>query len=163
MMGRLIEGGQKMSNQPKKGFRFGGMKSKGPYFWATNLETGVTQIYKDFESPQEEYEFCKKYGYLTVDDLRDDASRALSFVTSVVLSATISGFVFAAIHPQGWVAVPALMGLAYAFAVIREWRGTSKVSPRSKPRVRYSIRLSLPPTRKFTKSRNVPRYSNWRK
>jgi len=39
-------------------------------------------------------------------------------------SGLISGFVFAAIHPQGWVAIPALMGLAFGFALVREWRGS---------------------------------------
>ena len=33
-------------------------------------------------------------------------------------------FLFAAIHPQGWVAIPALMGLACGMTLIREWRGT---------------------------------------
>ena len=31
---------------------------------------------------------------------------------------------FAAIHPQGWVAMPALMGLATGMTLVREWRGT---------------------------------------
>src|SRR5262245_2814271 len=43
---------------------------------------------------------------------------------SIVLSATVASFLFAAIHPQGLVAVPALMALAYAFTLAREWRGT---------------------------------------
>lgn len=41
-----------------------------------------------------------------------------------VLSAVLVAFVFAAIHPQGWAVVPALMGLAVSFALIREWRGS---------------------------------------
>jgi membrane protease YdiL (CAAX protease family) len=41
---------------------------------------------------------------------------------SVVLSALASGFIFAVIHPQGVVAVPVLMALATAFALVREWR-----------------------------------------
>lgn len=45
-------------------------------------------------------------------------------VWSVVASATLNGLIFAAIHPQGWVAIPALMALAYAFLLLREWRGT---------------------------------------
>jgi membrane protease YdiL (CAAX protease family) len=53
-----------------------------------------------------------------------DASRGASRLVSVLLSATISGFVFAIIHPQGWIAVPVLMSLAYAFCLVREWRGT---------------------------------------
>jgi membrane protease YdiL (CAAX protease family) len=52
------------------------------------------------------------------------ASAAFGVVVSVVLSTALTGFVFAAIHPQGWVAIPALMGLATGFALAREWRGT---------------------------------------
>jgi membrane protease YdiL (CAAX protease family) len=43
---------------------------------------------------------------------------------SVTVAAAGSGFVFAVIHPQGWLAVPALAGLAVVFALAREWRGT---------------------------------------
>ena len=43
---------------------------------------------------------------------------------SVLLSTTINAFIFAIIHPQGWVAVPALMSLAFGFALVREWRDT---------------------------------------
>jgi membrane protease YdiL (CAAX protease family) len=43
---------------------------------------------------------------------------------SVVISALATGFVFAVIHPQGWLAVPALGGLAVVFALAREWRQT---------------------------------------
>jgi membrane protease YdiL (CAAX protease family) len=45
--------------------------------------------------------------------------RALSFLASAV----VVSFVFAAIHPQGWLGVPPLMALALAFALAREWRG----------------------------------------
>lgn len=48
----------------------------------------------------------------------------LGRVMSIFLSGTIVSFVFAIIHPQGWVAVPALMSLAYGFTIAREWRGT---------------------------------------
>ncbi|MFZ4534628.1 MAG: CPBP family intramembrane glutamic endopeptidase, partial [Alsobacter sp.] len=41
-----------------------------------------------------------------------------------LLSALIVAFVFAAIHPQGWTVVPALMSLAVSFALVREWRGS---------------------------------------
>lgn len=41
-----------------------------------------------------------------------------------ILSALAVAFVFAVIHPPGIVAVPALMGLAVVFALIREWRGS---------------------------------------
>jgi membrane protease YdiL (CAAX protease family) len=53
-----------------------------------------------------------------------DASGAMGVVLSVIVSATINALLFAAIHPQGWVAIPALMSLAYAFIMMREWRGT---------------------------------------
>ena len=43
---------------------------------------------------------------------------------SCVSSAFITGFVFAAVHPQGWMGVPALMGIAIAIALAREWRGS---------------------------------------
>ncbi len=43
---------------------------------------------------------------------------------SILLSVLASGFIFAVIHPQGWLAVPVLMALASAFALAREWRGS---------------------------------------
>jgi membrane protease YdiL (CAAX protease family) len=39
-------------------------------------------------------------------------------------AALVTGFIFAVIHPQGLVAIPALMALGVAFALIREWRGS---------------------------------------
>ena len=45
-------------------------------------------------------------------------------LVSVMFSVVVSGFVFAAIHPQGWLGVPVLMSLATAFALSREWRGS---------------------------------------
>ncbi len=53
-----------------------------------------------------------------------DSSRGLGQFVSVLFSGMISSFLFAAIHPQGWVAIPALMGLAWAFVILREWRGS---------------------------------------
>jgi len=53
-----------------------------------------------------------------------DASAGLGFVVSVLLSTLFAAFVFAVIHPQGWVAIPALMSLAVGFTLAREWRGT---------------------------------------
>src|SRR6185437_9643222 len=41
---------------------------------------------------------------------------------SVLFSALLVSFLFAVIHPQGFLAVPALMGLAMAFTLMREWR-----------------------------------------
>jgi membrane protease YdiL (CAAX protease family) len=43
---------------------------------------------------------------------------------SVAFSAMLVSFLFAVIHPQGFLAVPALMFLALAFTLMREWRGT---------------------------------------
>jgi len=40
------------------------------------------------------------------------------------ISAPIVALVFAIIHPQGWVAVPALASIALVLAGIREWRGS---------------------------------------
>ncbi|MEE9131733.1 MAG: CPBP family intramembrane glutamic endopeptidase [Phycisphaerales bacterium] len=53
-----------------------------------------------------------------------DASARTGLVLSVLLSTLINTFVFAVIHPQGWVAMPALMALACGFTLMREWRGT---------------------------------------
>jgi len=55
--------------------------------------------------------------------LRDGTTR-LGPVLSIIASTLINTFVFAAIHPQGWIAVPALMSLAIGFTLAREWRGT---------------------------------------
>lgn len=41
-----------------------------------------------------------------------------------LVSAIVSSFIFAAIHPQGWTVVPTLMAIAIVFAGIREWRAT---------------------------------------
>ena len=43
---------------------------------------------------------------------------------SVILSALVVSFVFAALHPQGLLAVPVLMALAFGFTAAREWRGS---------------------------------------
>lgn len=40
------------------------------------------------------------------------------------LAASIMAFIFAAIHPQGFLAIPVLMSLAIGFALLREWRGS---------------------------------------
>jgi len=45
-------------------------------------------------------------------------------VVSVLLATLLSSFLFAVIHPQGWLAVPVLMALAIAFSLAREWRGS---------------------------------------
>lgn len=40
------------------------------------------------------------------------------------ISAPIVAFIFAIIHPQGWVAVPVLGSIALVLAALREWRGS---------------------------------------
>lgn len=47
---------------------------------------------------------------------------------SVVASGLFSAFIFAAIHPQGLIAVPALMMIAFMLACLREWR-SSLIAP----------------------------------
>jgi len=46
--------------------------------------------------------------------------KALSIVFAMLFSATI----FAAIHPQGVLAVPALAGVSFGFCITREWSGS---------------------------------------
>lgn len=55
--------------------------------------------------------------------LRDGSAKA-GLILSIVIGAFVNSFIFAIIHPQGWVAVPALMSLAIGFTILREWRGT---------------------------------------
>jgi membrane protease YdiL (CAAX protease family) len=56
--------------------------------------------------------------------LREATSDRVAPWVSVAVSAVWVSFVFAVIHPQGWVAVPLLMTLALGFCMAREWRGT---------------------------------------
>lgn len=56
--------------------------------------------------------------------LRDATASWAGRVGSVLGSAVLSSVVFAAIHPQGLLFVPVLGGLAFVFALTREWRGT---------------------------------------
>jgi membrane protease YdiL (CAAX protease family) len=48
----------------------------------------------------------------------------LGTAMSIVLSTLVVSFVFALIHPQGWVAIPALMSIAIGMTLVREWRGS---------------------------------------
>lgn len=43
---------------------------------------------------------------------------------SVAFSAVLNGLIFAAIHPQGMVAIPVLATLAIGFTLARQWRGS---------------------------------------
>lgn len=51
-----------------------------------------------------------------------DATRGFGWMASCVISALWVSFIFAAIHPQGLLAVPALMGIACGCSLVREWR-----------------------------------------
>jgi membrane protease YdiL (CAAX protease family) len=53
-----------------------------------------------------------------------EATRRWGGALSFIVSGTLVSFIFAVVHPQGWVAVPVLMALAYGFTIAREWRGT---------------------------------------
>lgn len=53
-----------------------------------------------------------------------DATTRMGRVASVILSALVVSFLFAALHPQGIFGVPLLMSLALGFTLAREWRGT---------------------------------------
>lgn len=51
-------------------------------------------------------------------------SRRLAPWISIAIATLVNSFIFAVIHPQGFVAVPALMSLAIGMTILREWRGT---------------------------------------
>ncbi|HLJ96621.1 MAG TPA: CPBP family intramembrane glutamic endopeptidase [Gemmataceae bacterium] len=53
-----------------------------------------------------------------------EASARLGLGLSILCSAVCVSFLFAVIHPQGLEAVPILMGLAFTFCLVREWRGS---------------------------------------
>jgi membrane protease YdiL (CAAX protease family) len=52
------------------------------------------------------------------------ASARWGKLVSVILSAFLTSFLFAIVHPQGLLAVPALMALAIGLSLAREWRGS---------------------------------------
>jgi membrane protease YdiL (CAAX protease family) len=56
------------------------------------------------------------------------ASSAWPIVASIIVSTLIVSVVFAALHPQGVLAIPALAALATGMTLLREWRG-SLVAP----------------------------------
>lgn len=51
-------------------------------------------------------------------------SRRLAPWISIAVATLVNSFIFAVIHPQGFVAIPALMSLAIGMTILREWRGT---------------------------------------
>lgn len=52
------------------------------------------------------------------------STRRFGYWFSIVLSATLVSLIFAIIHPQGVVAVPGLMAVAFGLTLAREWRGS---------------------------------------
>ena len=52
------------------------------------------------------------------------SSSQMSHFISMVFSMGLTSFVFAAIHPQGWVGIPALMSIAIGMNLLREYRGS---------------------------------------
>jgi membrane protease YdiL (CAAX protease family) len=52
------------------------------------------------------------------------SSNLFDHAISIIGSVLIVSFLFAAIHPQGWIAIPALMGIAIGMNLMREWRGS---------------------------------------
>jgi membrane protease YdiL (CAAX protease family) len=56
--------------------------------------------------------------------LRDEAGSGKNRFWSVCVSSAANALIFALIHPQGVVAVPALMTLAIGFSLVREWRSS---------------------------------------
>jgi membrane protease YdiL (CAAX protease family) len=60
--------------------------------------------------------------------LRELTGARVATWLSVGFAVLLTGFVFAIVHPQGWLGVPMLLGLATAFALSREWQN-SLVSP----------------------------------
>ncbi len=55
--------------------------------------------------------------------LRESSAR-WGFWASFLFSAFVNAFIFAVIHPQGFIAVPALVAIALGLTMAREWRGT---------------------------------------
>ena len=53
-----------------------------------------------------------------------EVTRHWRLLASFLFSALTSSVIFAAVHPQGWVAIPVLASLAFGFCIAREWRGS---------------------------------------
>ena len=73
--------------------------------------------------------------------LRNQTGR-LATGLSIAISGLLSGFVFAAIHPQGWVAIPALGSIGLAMALAREWR-ESLIAPMTMHAINNSAVLTF--------------------
>jgi membrane protease YdiL (CAAX protease family) len=48
--------------------------------------------------------------------------RHLRSKTGLFVAGMLNGLIFASLHPQGWLAIPALTMMGFGFACIREWR-----------------------------------------
>ncbi|MCB1062055.1 MAG: CPBP family intramembrane metalloprotease [Verrucomicrobiae bacterium] len=48
--------------------------------------------------------------------------RALRSRMGMAAAGLLNGFIFASLHPQGWMAIPALTAMGFGFACLREWR-----------------------------------------
>jgi membrane protease YdiL (CAAX protease family) len=55
--------------------------------------------------------------------LREATGRIGGFLSFFISTAIVS-FVFAAIHPQGWMGIPPLMAIAFGLTIAREWRSS---------------------------------------
>lgn len=53
-----------------------------------------------------------------------EASARFGFLFSFLFSMIFNSFIFAVVHPQGYIAVPVLMGIAAGLTMAREWRGS---------------------------------------
>lgn len=71
-----------------------------------------------------------------------ESERFLGRIVAVVLSTVISSVIFAGIHPQGLLFIPVLGGLATAFCLGREWRG-SLISAIVAHAINNAVTLSL--------------------
>jgi hypothetical protein len=58
------------------------------------------------------------------------------------VSAPVVSLIFAAIHPQGWVAIPVLGAIAMVLAGLREWRG-SAIAPMVAHGVNNAVAVSV--------------------
>ena len=67
-----------------------------------------------------------------------EASAGFRMSISITFSALFNGLIFAVIHPQGLLAVPALTALAVGFSLAREWRG-SLIAPMTAHALNNSI------------------------
>ena len=53
-----------------------------------------------------------------------DASQWAGFTVSFLFSMIFNSLIFAAIHPQGPLAIPVLTAIACGLSILREWRGS---------------------------------------